>query len=94
MKMIKIASALTAGLILAGCESRIDVVNQEMANIRNQPALPIEPAPDFAPVELPHLQPDKYFPLCFPLTRKILRSFFYRPQPEATTLPAFLRRKR
>ena len=51
MKMIKIASALTAGLILAGCESRIDVVNQEMANIRNQPALPIEPAPDFAPVE-------------------------------------------
>lgn len=51
MKMIKIASALTAGLILAGCESRIDVVNQEMSNIRNQPALPIEPAPDFAPVE-------------------------------------------
>ncbi|MFV5489879.1 pilus assembly protein PilP [Acinetobacter sp. ASP199] len=51
MKMIKIASALTAGLILAGCESRIDVVNQEMANIRNQPAMPIEPAPDFTSVE-------------------------------------------
>ena len=38
--------------------------------------------------QIPHLQPEKYFPpgarpdgkyllLCFPLTRKILRSFFY-----------------
>ena len=34
-----------------GCDSRIDAVNQEMANIRNQPPLPIEPAPDFMPVE-------------------------------------------
>ena len=35
-----------------GCESRIDAVNQEMANIRNQPPLPIEPAPDFIPTEM------------------------------------------
>jgi type IV pilus assembly protein PilP len=34
----------------AGCDSRIDAVNQEMANIRNQPPLPIEPAPVFPPV--------------------------------------------
>lgn len=39
------------GYTLVGCDSRIDFVNQEMANIRNQPALPIEPAPEFAPAE-------------------------------------------
>ena len=51
MKNIKITSALTLGFLLLGCDSRIDAVNQEMANIRNQPPLPIEPAPDFMPVE-------------------------------------------
>jgi type IV pilus assembly protein PilP len=51
MKNIKLASVLATVIILVGCDSRIDHVNQEMANIRNQPALPIEPAPDFVPVE-------------------------------------------
>lgn len=51
MKNTKITSALTLGFLLLGCDSRIDAVNQEMANIRNQPPLPIEPAPDFMPVE-------------------------------------------
>lgn len=35
MNIIKITSALTLGFLLVGCESRIDAVNQEMANIRN-----------------------------------------------------------
>ena len=35
---------------LVGCDSRIDAVNEQMAAIRNQPPLPIEPAPIFAPV--------------------------------------------
>ena len=51
MNKSKITCAFLVGLLLAGCESRIDVVNQEMANIRNQEPLPIEPAPDFVPVE-------------------------------------------
>ena len=41
MKNIKITSALMLGFLLLGCDSRIDAVNQEMANIRNQPPLPI-----------------------------------------------------
>lgn len=51
MKLLKITSILMLGYTLVGCDSRIDFVNQEMANIRNQPALPIEPAPEFAPAE-------------------------------------------
>lgn len=51
MKMHKLSLFVVLGVVLAGCESRIDVVNQEMANIRNQPPIPIEPAPDFVPVE-------------------------------------------
>ena len=51
MKKTKITCALLAVFLLAGCESRIDVVNQEMANIRNQAPMAIEPAPDFVPVE-------------------------------------------
>ena len=51
MKMNKLVLSAFVGLLLAGCESRIDVVNQEMANIRNQEPSPIEPAPDFVPVE-------------------------------------------
>ena len=51
MKMNKLALSVMVGFVLAGCESRIDVVNQEMANIRNQAPLAIEPAPDFVPVE-------------------------------------------
>lgn len=35
---------------LAGCSSRVDVVNSEMADIRNQPPLPIEPPPTFESV--------------------------------------------
>ncbi|RKG31586.1 pilus assembly protein PilP [Acinetobacter tianfuensis] len=51
MKMKHIALFSMMGLLFAGCDSRIDAVNQEMANIRNQAPLPIEPAPDFTTVE-------------------------------------------
>lgn len=46
----KISGGLVMLLMLTGCESRIDAVNQEMANIRSQAPLPIEPAPVFNPV--------------------------------------------
>lgn len=50
MKNWKISFGLLTLIALTGCESRIDAVNQEMANIRSQPPLPIEPAPVFNPV--------------------------------------------
>ena len=50
MKMQKFSLSCMLGLLLVGCDSRIDAVNEEMANIRNQPPLPIEPAPVFPPV--------------------------------------------
>ena len=42
---------------LVGCDSRIDAVNEQMAAIRNQPPLPIEPAPVFTPVPSFNRQP-------------------------------------
>ncbi len=50
MKMQKISLSLMMGVLLVGCDSRIDAVNEQMANIRNQPPLPIEPVPAFPPV--------------------------------------------
>lgn len=49
-KHIKLICGASFALLLVGCDSRIDAVNQEMANIRNQPPIPIEPAPTFNPV--------------------------------------------
>ena len=43
-------AVLILGSLLVGCDSRIDAVNEQMAVIRNQPPLPIEPAPVFTPV--------------------------------------------
>ena len=50
MKIEKMTLSLLVGLLLVGCDSRIDAVNDQMAIIRNQPPLPIEPAPVFPPV--------------------------------------------
>lgn len=50
MKVIKISYGLSLAIMLIGCDSRIDAVNQEMANIRNEPPLPIEAAPVFSSV--------------------------------------------
>ena len=50
MQMSKISLSCLLGLALVGCDSRIDTVNQQMAEIRNQQPLPIELAPVFMPV--------------------------------------------
>ena len=49
---MKLKKILLSGdsLVLVGCDSRIDAVNQQMADIRNQPPQAIEPAPVFTPV--------------------------------------------
>ena len=47
MKIKQITLYVLACTVLVGCDSRIDAVNQEITNIRNQPPLPIEPAPIF-----------------------------------------------
>ncbi len=52
MNNYKLLFGFMAGLVLVGCDSKIDAVNQKMAEIRNEPALPIEPAPVFSPVPL------------------------------------------
>lgn len=52
MNNCKLLFSFMAGLVLVGCDSKIDAVNQKMAEIRNEPALPIEPAPVFSPVPL------------------------------------------
>lgn len=54
MKILKCSFSVLTLLVLVACDSRIDVVNQEMVNIRNQPPLPIEPAPVFNPVPVFH----------------------------------------
>lgn len=54
IKKWKISCGLLMLVMLTGCESRIDAVNQEMANIRSQAPLPIEPAPVFNPVPVFH----------------------------------------
>lgn len=54
MKILKCSFSMLTLLVLVACDSRIDVVNQEMVNIRNQPPLPIEPAPVFNPVPVFH----------------------------------------
>lgn len=52
MNNYKIFLGLIFAVGLVGCDSRIDAVNQQMAEIRNQPPLPIEPAPIFTAVPL------------------------------------------
>ena len=37
------------GFAIVGCDSRIDAVNKQMAEIRSQPPLPIEETPKFDP---------------------------------------------
>lgn len=50
MKILKYSSSLWVVAMLVGCDSRIDAVNQDMANIRSQAPIAIEPAPVFDPV--------------------------------------------
>lgn len=52
MSMNKFILLAISSAFMAGCDSRIDDVNMQMAEIRSQQPLPIEPAPvfDSAPV--------------------------------------------
>lgn len=54
MNRLKSSLCLMTLALMVGCDSRIDAVNQEMANIRSQAPLPIEPAPVFNPVPVFH----------------------------------------
>lgn len=47
MNLFKMMGGISLAVVLIGCDSRIDAVNQQMATIRNQAPLPIEPAPSF-----------------------------------------------
>ena len=49
MNYSKMIYSVCVGIMLVGCDSRVDAVEQEMATIRNQPPLAIEPAPTFIP---------------------------------------------
>lgn len=49
---LKLICMLALSGLFVGCDSRIDAVNQEMTNIRNQTPLPIEPEPVFTQVPL------------------------------------------
>jgi type IV pilus assembly protein PilP len=75
---------------LVGCDSRIDAVNQQMADIRNQPPLPIEPAPVFTPVPLfnyaAHQLKSPFMPSSLAAELKIMAGRVYpnlnrQPQP-------------
>lgn len=50
MKMIWISSLIVGSSVLLGCNSQIDAVNQEMAQIRSQAPAQVEPAPTFTAV--------------------------------------------
>lgn len=50
MKLKVLAVLAAISLALTACSSRIDEVNGKMQEIRNQPPLPIPPAPVFLPV--------------------------------------------
>lgn len=50
MSSNRLMVAVLASLVLTGCSSRIDVVNEQMQQIRSQPPQPVPPAPVFLPV--------------------------------------------
>jgi type IV pilus assembly protein PilP len=51
MMKLKLLSLIFIGVaVLTGCSSRLDTVNEQMQQIRNQPPQPVPPAPVFLPV--------------------------------------------
>lgn len=50
MKLKLLTMTIMGTLLLTGCSSRLDVVNEQMQQIRNQPPQPVPPAPVFLPV--------------------------------------------
>ena len=58
MNYLKIIYSVCVGVMLVGCDSLVDAVEQEMAKIRSEPPLAIEPAPTFMPA--PNYEYDAY----------------------------------
>ena len=91
MNNYKLLFSFMAGLVLVGCDSKIDAVNQKMAEIRNEPALPIEPAPVFSPVPLfnysahqlksPFMQSSLAAELKIMAGKRVYPNFNRQPQP-------------
>ena len=50
MKPVVLLCSLCVVVLLAGCESRIDVVNARMQQINAEPPLPVPPPPVFLPI--------------------------------------------
>lgn len=50
MKLHYVGMTFLLGLVLAGCESRMDLANQEMERIRQAPPKQPDPIPVFSPV--------------------------------------------
>jgi len=83
--------ALLPVVLVAGCSSRIDVVNEEMAKIRSEPPAPIKPAPAFEPVpqfeyaaqnlRSPFLPQSLYTELKIMAGKRVYPDFSRQPQP-------------
>lgn len=50
MKLKLLCLSLLSSMVLVGCGSRVDVVNEQMQQIHSQPPQPVPPAPVFLPV--------------------------------------------
>lgn len=50
MKLKLLIITVSSTLLLTGCSSRLDVVNEQMQQIRSQPPQPVPPAPVFLPI--------------------------------------------
>lgn len=50
MKLKLLVITVSSTLLLTGCSSRLDIVNEQMQQIRSQPPQPVPPAPVFLPV--------------------------------------------
>lgn len=50
MKKLTFTLVAMVSILVSGCSSRIDAVNQAMSDIRKESPIPIEPAPVFTPV--------------------------------------------
>ncbi|WP_151777699.1 pilus assembly protein PilP [Acinetobacter brisouii] len=83
--------ALLPVFLVVGCSSRIDAVNEEMAKIRSEPAMPIKPAPTFEPVpsfeyaaqnlRSPFLPQSLYTELKVMAGKRVYPDFSRQPQP-------------
>ena len=87
----RLIAALFPMLLIVGCSSRIDVVNDEMAKIRSEPPAPIKPAPTFDPVpqfdyaaqglRSPFLPQSLYTELKIMAGKRVYPDFSRQPQP-------------